>query len=95
MIYTAHCSGYFSFNEELEEYTISYHVPGTIDSNWTGIICLNIIDSFDLPEEGRITFTGEFMDDQDRFNPTTQFGGQEFFFLNLISFEEVNEDEPK
>ncbi len=79
-------SGYFQFNEELRAYTISYYVPGTIDSQLTGVICESLLPT-NLPQEGRVSFSGEFIDDNDRFDPPTQTGGEEFFYLNLLSIE--------
>ena len=87
--------GRFTFNEELREYVINYHVPGTIDSFWTGVVCQSIPGTIELPEEGEVVFTGDFLDDNDRFNPNVQIGGQEFFYLNLSSVvRKVDDSDP-
>lgn len=66
-----------------DQLTLSYHLPDTIDSQWTGVVC-------NLPEEyqiigKRVTFSGEFRDAQKKLTPV--FGGQEMYYLSLTDIK--------
>jgi len=83
--------GFLYFNVELKGFTISYHVPGTIDSFWTGLLCTHDFDSNYGNGEYRrkVIFSGTFRDDRGSLSPTTQIGGEEFYYLSLSYLEFV------
>ncbi|UOQ77324.1 hypothetical protein MUN84_00935 [Hymenobacter sp. 5516J-16] len=69
------------FDSVLQAYVVSYFVPGSIDSVYDGIVCA-------LPAELRqvgqlVTFSGQYRAYTGPANP--QFGGQQYFYLELTS----------
>src|SRR5919199_1498526 len=52
--------GRIVYRQDVDMYAISYYVPGTIDSQWTGLAC-NLPDAYKVA--GReVIFSGEFKD---------------------------------
>lgn len=82
-------TGTIGYIEEYEVYTINYHIPGTIDSIYTGIICGELDEQFQKIDQ-QVVFSGLFIDDKETINPLAVFGGQEFYFFDLknIQFKE-------
>lgn len=68
---------------------IHYHVPGTIDSIWTGIICNESFPDFLIGENTRVRFSGDFREDNGSIEFNTRTGGQEFFYLDISFIEEI------
>ena len=79
--------GHAGFDEELQAFVIRYHVPGTIDSTYTGVICDEVIPEPLIDKSGRVRFTGKFIDAQGQIQVTIQFGGESFYFLEVDSLE--------
>ena len=73
--------------EELGQWTIRYHVPGTIDTSYTGVVC-------DMPVEYQtdqlqVIYSGYLKDDKEKIKPNTVLGGEEFYFLELLTIIEA------
>lgn len=68
--------------DELGQWTIRHHVPGTIDSFYTSVVC-NMPDEYKI-DQLEVIFSGYLKDDKGKINPSTIIGGEEFFFLDLI-----------
>ena len=65
---------------------LSYFVPGTIDSFYTGVLCDDDFTDIQFTEtHQRVTFSGHFRDDEGQVQFNVQTGGEEFFYLDLIS----------
>ena len=64
---------------------INYWKPGTIDTMYTGVVC-NLDNEWKV-EDLDVIFSGYFKDDKGKIQPSSMFGGQEFYFLELISIE--------
>ena len=79
--------GTLFFFEELNSFAIRYHIPGTIDSFYTGILCTDSGHDLDGKEWVRVLFTGDFYDDKGKIQPSTIIGGEEFFFLQVSLVE--------
>ena len=76
-------TGTVGYHINKDQLTLSYYLPGTIDSQWTGVVC-------NLPAEyrvigKRVTFRGEFRDAQKKLTPV--FGGQEMYYLYLTDIK--------
>lgn len=82
--------GVISLYEDTDALVITYFVPGTIDSAWSGVVCNDAFPDFLIGENTRVRFSGKFRDDGDKLQPLVAFGGQEFFYLELTSIEEIN-----
>ncbi len=76
--------------EDTNDILITYFVPGTIDSAWSGVVCNDLFPDFEIGENTRVRFSGNFRDDEDSLHPLEAFGGQEFFYLELTFVEEIN-----
>lgn len=73
--------GYYQQNTQL---TVSYSLPGTIDSQWTGVVC-NLPAAYRVVGK-KVLFSGEFRDVQGELKP--MFGGQEMYYLYLTAIQE-------
>lgn len=76
-------SGTYHFDLNTNSYFISYHVPGTIDSVYTGYLCHELITGFNLTDGLPVRFTGIFSELPENFPTTASLGGQEFFHLEV------------
>lgn len=82
--------GFISVDADTGVKTISYHVPGTIDSILTGVVCSEFFPDFKIEQGTRVRFSGNFRDDEGVLNPLVATGGQEFFYLELTFIEEIS-----
>lgn len=76
-------SGVVGYHLNSTQLMLSYYVPGTIDSQWTGVVC-------NLPNEYRVfgkqvTFSGEFRDAKNTLRPV--FGGESMYYLYLTDIK--------
>ena len=70
-------------------FAITYHVPGTIDSFMTGIICDDSMIPEELKIEGSyVIFSGNYRDDLGVIDPLIKIGGEKFYFLELTVLTE-------
>lgn len=81
--------GRITFNDELQARVITYFVPGTIDSMWSGAICNDNLPEFEFGEGQKIRFSGNFRDDNNELETQEVFGGQEFFYLEVTSVQMI------
>ncbi len=71
-------TGQSSYYNDLRKWAINYHLPGTYDSIWTCIICVDINDT--LKTIGKvIIFSGDIKEGCG--NPAPTFHGQEIFYI--------------
>lgn len=77
--------GTVSYSNELEQWFINHHVPGTIDSFYSGLVC-NLPAEF-KEEHLKVVFSGNLKDDNGKIDPSMVIGGQEFFFLELLEIK--------
>ncbi|GAB5523580.1 MAG: hypothetical protein Roseis2KO_14520 [Roseivirga sp.] len=82
--------GHVSMYEDTNDILITYFVPGTIDSAWSGVVCNDLFPDFKIDENTRVKFSGNFRDDDGDLQPLVAFGGQSFFYLELTAIEEIN-----
>lgn len=80
--------GFISVNADTGVRTISYHVPGTIDSILSGVVCNELFPDFKIEQGTRVRFSGDFIDDEGVLDPLVRLGGQQFFYLD-VTFVEV------
>lgn len=72
-------SGQLGYFNELRRWAINYHVPNTIDSTLTCIICYDIPDS--LKQIGKVViFSGDIKDGCG--SPKPELHGQGIFYIN-------------
>ena len=73
------------YNDELAAWMVNHYKPGTIDTYYTGAVC-NLSKEYQV-EDLKIIFSGYFKDDKGKIQPSMMMGGQEFYFLELISIQ--------
>ena len=84
-----HCfddtNGHLSYKDDISAYVIRYHVPGSIDSFYTGVICKKDMQSIDADQSTNVTviFSGCFLDDGGKIKPALIIAGEEFFYMDL------------
>ena len=72
-------SGQLGYFNDLRKWAINYHVPNTIDSTLTCIICVDIADS--LKQLGKtVTFSGDIKDGCG--SPKPDLHGQGIYYIN-------------
>lgn len=80
------------YYSEFDSFVINYHVPGTIDSFWTGVVCSNPLSSFAFMDGMTVVFSGDFRDDKGTLKPNSIIAGQEFYYLSINKIEQVEAD---
>lgn len=73
--------GIVGYRQDMAIYTINYHVPGTIDSQWTGLTC-NLPASYQTVGK-EVRFTGEYRTTSGKVAP--RLGGEQIYYLYLSS----------
>ncbi len=76
-------AGTVGYGRDNTQLTLSYYVPGTIDSQWTGVVC-NLPNEYRVVGK-RVTFSGEFRDAKGTLLPI--FGGEEMYYLYLTDIK--------
>jgi len=78
-------SAFLSYKDDISAYVLRYHVPGTIDSFYTGVICKKDLTSIDVDHSTNdpVIFSGCFLDDGGEINPSVVIAGEEFFYMDL------------
>lgn len=81
--------GTVSYNEDLDSFLVHYHVSGTVDEVWTGVICPNVLSSFAVADGMYIRYSGNFKDDNGDLSAYQVMGGQTVYYLELTKAEQL------
>ncbi|QDK80627.1 hypothetical protein EXU85_19245 [Spirosoma sp. KCTC 42546] len=73
--------GMVGYRQDVAMYTVNYHLPGTIDSQWTGLVC-NLPSDYQVVGK-QVQFSGEYRSTLGNIKPL--FGGEEIYYLYLSS----------
>lgn len=76
-------NGRVGYRQDVKMYTVNYHVPGTIDSQWTGLLCNVPVEYQSMGKEVR--FSGEYRSTAGKIS--SQLGGEEIYYLYLSSIK--------
>lgn len=83
--FTETTKGTYHYDSELDTYYIRYVVPETIDSFYVGYLCQVVISDFAFSEGMTILFIGDFTTPPAGFSPSTQIGGVQFFYFDVLT----------
>lgn len=73
--------GIVGYRQDVAMYTINYHIPGTIDSQWTGLAC-NLPTDYQVVGK-QVQFSGDYRSTLGSVKPV--LGGEEIYYLYLSS----------